>query len=121
MYLTRSCVVAFDAPTPRRFAVEVASTIPALRQGLAGRRLAVGEGLLMVLPQEGPQSVWMRGTIVPLDLVFMDAQRRIVKVVANAPPATLTLHTAHARFVLEVSAGSAQGLRAGQTARFEVL
>jgi len=121
MYLTRSCAVAFDAPIPRRFKAEVAATAPALRRGLAGRRLAAGEGLLMVFPQEGPQSIWMRGMVIPLDLVFMDAQRRIVKVVENAPPATLTLYEAHARFVLEVGVGGAKGLKVGQVARFEVL
>ena len=113
--------VVFDTPTPQTFEVEVAASAPALIRGLSGRRLAEDLGLLMVFPQESTWAIWMRGMLVPIDIIFMDDRRRVVKIVHAAKPGLEKTHEARARFVLEVSAGSARrkGLTLGQTARFE--
>ena len=72
-------------------------------RGLLGTNpLADGEGLL-ITPCAAVHTVGMR---YPLDLVFLDAQGRVVRTVANVPPGRLAVSGGvHARATLEVRAG----------------
>jgi uncharacterized membrane protein (UPF0127 family) len=69
----------------------------------------------------------MSNVKVPLDIIFMDAGRRIVEISANTPPclkkpADCPVYGGHTdeQFVLELRAGEAQrlGLQKGQTLAF---
>lgn len=72
-------------------------------------------GMLFVYEAEQPISFWMKNTLIPLDMIFMDAAGRVVHVHANAKPHDLTpVPSMHpARFVLEVNGGLAAKLRIG--------
>lgn len=89
---------------------EVAAT-PELRQrGLMGRAfLAPDGGMLFVFETPGIYCFWMKDTLLPLAVTFLDNQGRVLQV-EPMQPATLTLHcpTTPIRYALEVTP---EGLR----------
>lgn len=70
-----------------RFSVEVASTPPQQAKGLMFRaRMGADEG--MIFPMKPPRmaSFWMRNTVIPLDLLFIGTDHRVLNIAANAVP-----------------------------------
>ena len=89
-------------------AVEVAATPEAQARGLMYRRaLADGRGMLFVFPAEAPHQFWMKNTFIPLDMIFIAADGRIVGIHPNATPlSTAPLGVERpSRYVLEVPGG----------------
>jgi uncharacterized membrane protein (UPF0127 family) len=69
------------------FRVEVADSVAERAQGLMHReRLATSAGMLFVYPE--PQSVgfWMKNTLIPLDMIFMDATGTVQRIGHEAQP-----------------------------------
>lgn len=98
-----------DAETPV-LRVELARTAEERAQGLMFRRhLADDAGMVFDMESTGDWSFWMKNTLIPLDMIFIDAQWRVVCVVANATPETLQSRGCGkpSRWVLELSAGNA--------------
>jgi uncharacterized protein len=101
------------------FHVELALTPDERERGLMYReRLAPDAGMLFVFDQPAPLMFWMKNTLIPLDMIFIGSDRRIVGIVANAEPRTLTSRRVSglSLYVLEIGGGlSARlGIRAGQ-------
>lgn len=114
-----------DAPTPV-LRVEVARTAAERAQGLMYRRhLADDAGMVFDMERSGDWSFWMKNTLIPLDMIFIDARWRVVCVVANAEPETLQSRGCGqpSRWVLELSGGGAarHGIAAGTPLRFRPL
>lgn len=111
---------------PVRVRVELAVT-PAQRQrGLMHRRsLPRDAGMLFVFPRMEHQSFWMDNTYIPLDMIFIDDDLRVVGVVEDAEPLTEDAREVEgdSRYVLEVNAGFARrhGIGPGTRVRFENL
>lgn len=109
--------------------VEVASDDPTRAQGLMFRdQLAADRGMIFLFPQTGNYPFWMKNTLIPLDMIWIDEQKRIVAVKQNVPPCKADPcpsydPQAFARYVLELAAGVAgrHGLVNGQTVRFEAM
>jgi hypothetical protein len=106
--------------------VEVAATPEARTRGLMWRtELPAGRGMLFIFPEEEVQSFWMRNTLIPLDMIFIDSTGLIVGIIERAVPRTLTSRSVGVpgRYVLEVPGGWCQsvGLESGGTVRFEGL
>ena len=104
--------------------VEVAATAASRQRGLMWRtELPEGKGMLFIFPQSQVNSFWMRNTLIPLDMVFIDKGLRVVGVVQWAEPQTLTSRTVGkpSLYVLEVPGGwaSRNGVRAGSTIELE--
>ena len=90
--------------------------------------LAKNRGMLFVHPKDAAYTYWMYQVRIPLDIIWMDHQRRIVEISANTPPCPSKL--AHecpsfgghetARYVLELTGGGAAmyGLKVGDTLSF---
>lgn len=76
--------------------------------------------MLFIFPNEEVQSFWMRNTLIPLDMIFINEQGVVVGIVENAEPKTLTSRSVGipGKYVLEVPGGwSAKvGLKAGAKA-----
>jgi uncharacterized protein len=74
---------------------------------LAPRSDGGERGMLFVFPHEQPLSFWMFKTIVPLDIIYVDAERRIINGYSAQPLETRLLYPSQrpAQFVLEVNAG----------------
>lgn len=70
---------------------KVASTPSAWTRGFSGRRF-VGddEAILFVFPKLVTVPFTMRATFVPLDMLFLDADRRIVWIVSSAEPLSMS-------------------------------
>jgi uncharacterized protein len=93
-------------------------------RGLMWRKqLPEGTGMLFIFPNEEPLSFWMRNTLIPLDMIFIGADRKVVNVVSNAEPKTLVGRpsTGPALYVLEVPGGWAQKvqIKSGTKMEFE--
>lgn len=109
------------------FHVELALTPHARSQGLMFRKfLPQNRGMLFVFGDDDYWTFWMKNTYVPLDMVWLNAEREVVHMVANAPPATEDntpqyMPMIPARYVLEVNAGFCKkhNIKLGDQARFK--
>jgi uncharacterized protein len=86
--------------------------------------LGPDHGMLFVHPVSGRYSYWMYQTFIPLDMIWMDENHRIVELVESEPPCkTAASKCPHfggnetARFVLELNGGSIRkyGIKLGET------
>jgi uncharacterized membrane protein (UPF0127 family) len=108
------------------FQVEVADT-PAKRElGLQYRRdLAVDRGMIFLFPGESEHSFWMKNTPIPLDMIFIGRDRKIVGIVEQAVPFSTDSRSVPgaSQFVLEINGGLAKryGIKAGDSVRFHGL
>jgi uncharacterized protein len=106
------------------FRVEVAVTPEEHARGLMYRsRLADDAGMVFVFEQPAIQRFWMKNTLIPLDMIFIGKDRRIVGVVENAAPETESerMVGAPSQYVLEIGGGlSAKlGIRRGEQVDFQ--
>src|SRR5262245_42792850 len=95
------------------FAVEMASTPEEVARGLMFRRqLPEGQGMLFDFHKEQPTSFWMKNTYIPLDMIFIRADGRILHIAENRVPLSDTLVPSGGpvRAVLEVIGGTAKKL-----------
>ncbi|MFC2143359.1 DUF192 domain-containing protein [Candidatus Aenigmatarchaeota archaeon] len=63
-------------------------------------------GMLFIFPDETEKSFWMRNTLIPLDIVFVSSDMRIVNIFPNARPcveARCSYYNAIAKYVVEVN------------------
>lgn len=99
-----------DGRRRARFYIELAVSPAEHQKGLMYRRqMADGWGMLFIYGEERPLSFWMKNTYLPLDMVFIDGQGRVVNIIEDAEPMTDTKRRSEepARYVLEVEAGVA--------------
>ncbi|MDE2091387.1 MAG: DUF192 domain-containing protein [Gammaproteobacteria bacterium] len=104
-----------------RISVEIASTDAAREHGLMNRtHMAVSHGMLFVYADAQPRYFWMKDTLIPLDILFFGAQRRLINVSADTPPCKADpcpsyASAAPAMYVLELNAGMAKsrGIKTG--------
>jgi len=101
---------------------EVAKTPQEMAKGLMGRKhLGQDEGMLFIFETEDYHAFWMKGTLIPLSIAFIDKEGRIVKI-TDMKPLTLESHSppAPVLYALEMKKGwfSAKGIKVGDTVRF---
>lgn len=128
-------IVAAQAELPRtkltleadrgrhKYSVEVAATPEQQERGLMFRtRMAANQGMIFPFAPPRPASFWMENTILPLDIVFIGADSRVLNVAANAKPYSRDLiqSAGVAAAVLELNAGEAAriGLKPGDRVRY---
>ena len=104
----RSTLTIASASGAQRFDVWLADTPPRETQGLMFvRDLPANQGMLFVNNPPRPMSMWMKNTYIPLDMLFIDARGRIVRIFERTTPHSLDLLTdpAPVRVVLELRGG----------------
>lgn len=117
-------LLAVDGGT-RPVTIEIADTPQERAQGLMFRRdLPAGRGMLFIYEHPQPVSFWMRNTLIPLDLIFLDTQGVIRHIHRMARPLDETPIPGAAigdprperLMVLEIAGGEADrlGLAVGQ-------
>ena len=74
-------------PSGAVYAVEVVRTPEEQAQGLMFREsLPERTGMLFLFRDAAPHQFWMKNTMIPLDIVWLDDSGRVVFVSANTPP-----------------------------------
>src|SRR5258705_3620562 len=100
------------------FSVEMATTEQEKETGLMYRKeLPDGKGMLFDFSPEQQVSMWMKNTYIPLDMIFIRADGRILRIAENTEPLSTKIIPSGgpAKGVLEVIAGTANkyGILAG--------
>ena len=105
-----------------RFRVEVARSDDEQMKGLMFRT-AMGADEGMIFPRDPPRqsAFWMKNTVIPLDIIYIGTDRRILNVAANARPydETPLPSVGAAAAVLELNGGRAAQLGIGPGDRVE--
>jgi uncharacterized membrane protein (UPF0127 family) len=95
------------------FTVEVMRTDEERARGLMFRKeLAEGRGMLFDFRPEENVSMWMKNTLIPLDMIFIKADGRILRIAENPQVQSEKIISSGGpvRGVLEVIAGTAKKL-----------
>ena len=90
---------------------EVVADPVSRERGLMFRRnLAPEKGMLFVFPHEGIHTFWMKNTLIPLDMIFIDKSKRVVGIVHRAKPLDETPVGPNkpSMYVVEVPGGTAE-------------
>src|SRR5216684_4172638 len=100
------------------FTVEMATTEEEKTTGLMYRKeLPDGKGMLFDFSPEQQVSMWMKNTYISLDMIFIRADGRILRIAENTEPLSTRIISSGglAKGVLEVIAGTAQkyGIKPG--------
>jgi len=109
-----------------RVRVEIADDTNEMARGLMGRTaLAEDAGMLFAYSEERELSFWMKDTLIPLSIAFMDSEGRIVdiqdmKALDDTPPHYTSAEPA--QYALEVNKGffAERGVEVGDRARLPV-
>lgn len=122
----RTCVVTL--PDGQQIKAEVEMDPIDMQKGMMFRdSLPRGRGMLFIHDKPGLYPYWMYQVKIPLDMLWMDANHRIVEISADTPPCKTKAslcgnYGGHqpAQFVLELGGGEARrlGLALGQTLQF---
>ena len=109
------------ASGPHKFTIELALSGPQMEQGLMFRRsLAPDAGMLFDFGAPTNVTMWMKNTLIPLDMLFLDNSGRIIDIHERAIPLSLDTIAANGltRYVIEVNGGTAQrlGIKVGDRA-----
>lgn len=91
--------------------IEVADT-PSTRSAGLQDRIGLGkdQGMLFVFPEEAPLKFWMKKTLIPLDIIYVSDDYKIVDIIPDAQPCTespcmIYPSTGKCRYAIEVNAG----------------
>ena len=108
------------------FEVELAQNPLETELGLMYRKtMAQNRGMLFIFPDVQMRSFWMKNTYIPLDIIYLDAEKQVVSISKNAQPLSEESRPseAPAKYVLELNAGvcDQKNIQKGDYITFEVL
>ena len=105
------------------YLLEIADSNSERIKGLSGKdSLADGTGMLFVFEHPDEQCFWMKEMNFSIDMLWLDSDRKIIKIEENVAPDTYpsSYCAENTSYVLELNAGEAskQGMRLGQQLSF---
>ena len=108
-------ITTITLPDGAQIKAELAITRDAQAQGMMFRtNLRPDEGMLFPFEEMAPRAFWMFQTLIPLDIIWLDDNKRIVEIAPNSPPCRTVPDdcptyggSAHSTYVLELAAGQA--------------
>lgn len=109
-----------------RVFVEVPDEREEFARGLMFRsHLPWNAGMLFAFDEEEPRRFWMKNTLIPLDMIFIDSSSKIIDIKENVPPCKQEECPTYpsrepAQYVLEVNAGFVRemGIKIGDQLRY---
>jgi uncharacterized protein len=108
------------------FKTRVAKTLDEREKGLSNTpTLREDQALLFVFGVDGKWTIWMKDMNYPIDIVWLDKDKKVVHIVKNAPPESYPDETFvskdDARYVIEFLAGTAdkKSIKIGEKADFD--
>ncbi|MDD3288671.1 MAG: DUF192 domain-containing protein [Alphaproteobacteria bacterium] len=107
-----------------KFSMEIANTEEQLQYGLMFRReMANDAGMLFIFDAPQKLIMWMKNTYIPLDMLFVDSNGKIIKIIENTTPLNLAALSsdAPALGVIELIGGEAgrRGIKVGDIVAHE--
>lgn len=95
--------------------LEVADNQAERENGLMNRtELGAREGMLFIFPDEGLRAFWMKNTYIPLDMIFLNAEKEVLNTETAQPEPNTSDENLEsyrsegpAKYVIEVNAGFA--------------
>ena len=97
------------ASGPQKFSIELALTDAQMEQGLMFRRsMPANAGMLFDFKTPTNVTMWMKNTVIPLDMLFLDPQARIIDIHERAVPFSTDIIASKmpARYVIELNGGT---------------
>jgi len=91
--------------------IETADTEAERERGLMYRdKLDEGHGMLFIFKEEAPRNFWMKNTLIPLDIIFIDGAGKIINIAENAQPCKadpceIYKSVSPAMYVIEIGGG----------------
>ena len=119
-------IIPVTLPNGEVIEAELARTPPQRSMGLMFRQnLAPDQGMLFVFDFPDDHQFWMRNTLIPLDIIWMDSSKTVVHIKSNVPPCKDEPCPTYSAgkmsiFVLELAAGRAAqlGIKVGDRIEF---
>lgn len=120
-----SIVDAASGEVKKQIEIEVKQDEMGRAEGMMWRKsMEESQGMLFIMERAEPQSFWMRNTYIPLDIIFISQDLKILNIRANAQPQTLSPQASQgdAKYVLEVVGGWCEkhGVKAGDQIAYEL-
>lgn len=121
----RSTVTVDTKSGKHVFKVEMAVTARELAYGLMFlRKMPLDQGMLLVYDPPAPASIWMKNTLLPLDIVFISPDGKIESIFYGAKPGDLTPMPSKGPVgaVLELNAGVVRilGIKVGDVVHHKI-
>jgi len=112
----------------RCFSVELAKTEAEREKGLMDREeLGKNKGMLFIFDKEGVYPFWMKNTLIPLDMIWIGQNQKVVFISQNAQPCKTLIcpiinPSAKAKYVLEINAGISgeAGIKLGDEVKINI-
>ena len=102
----------------KEYDVKEAHTEEEKRKGLQGvTELPKNEGMLFFFDEPQEVSMWMQNTLIPLDIIFIDEDNEVIKVVQGIPNNETPIVVQDTLYVLEVNVNS--GIKEGDELEIE--
>jgi len=100
------------------FYVELAETKEERALGLMfGESLDSDRGMLFIFDEEGEYSFWMKNTLIPLDIIWINSDKEVVYISKNTQPCgeecKSVIPVGKAKYVLEINGGIADKIGIG--------
>lgn len=110
------------------FSIEVVDTPSTREKGLMNRsHLADDSGMLFIFDSEQIYPFWMKNTLIPLDMIWLDKDKKVVFIFNNAvpcegDPCPIINPNIAAKYVVELNSGTAKNknIYFGQLADFDI-
>lgn len=105
------------------FSSEVVADEKSRMLGLMYRKdMGDDQGMLFVFPAENERSFWMKNTYIELDMIYMNASKKVISIIERAAPLSETprLSVGKAQYVLEIKGGLSRGLGIKEGQQMEV-
>jgi uncharacterized membrane protein (UPF0127 family) len=126
-FSTKPSTKTMVLPNGQTVSVEIADTSYKQTKGLMHRKsLGENDGMLFPHKRLAKHVFWMKNTLIPLDMIWLDAELKIVDITKNVPPCVTSscptyMPAQQALYTLEVNAGYSdkQDLKIGDTLKLE--
>jgi hypothetical protein len=110
------------------FSVQLAKTSAEQEKGLMFvKQLDQNSGMLFIFNKESIYSFWMKNTLIPLDMIWMDGNNKVVYIADSVQPCKtvicpIIMPKGPAKYVLEINSGISKnlGIKVGDVAQINI-